>query len=98
MNDQQKLVSGSVLSFYCIIASISLNHLIAGLLSNLLKVGEKYTYDLREYVDIIDLLSNPNKSKQYSELIRRSPNAASIIGKSLMSDLPQEFRLKNRGR
>lgn len=61
VDDFQKYISGSVLAFFCTLASVHAIGDAKGLLSIFFKIGKKYNRDLLDYVRTIDLLCNPDR-------------------------------------
>jgi hypothetical protein len=95
IDDFQKYVSGSILAFFCTLASVQSD--TKGLLSVFFRIGKQYNHDLLDYVKTIDLLCNPEKADELKELIRRNPKMSEIIGRSLISSLPVDFKIQHRG-
>jgi len=98
MNDLQKYVSGSILAFYCILFCISNRQETERLLPIVLKISEKYNHNLLNYVKTIDILCNRERIEEIKELIHTNAVVAEIIGKSLVADIPLEFKVQNIGR
>jgi hypothetical protein len=97
IDDFQKYMSGSILAFFCTLTSVQSDKDTKGLLSIFFRIGRQYNHDLLDYVKTIDLLCNPEKADELKELIRRNPKMSQIIGRSLISNLPIDFKIQHRG-
>jgi len=94
LDDLEKYISGSMLAFLCI---LSLIHKESKDLHIFLSISDKYTRLLSSYVKVIDVLCNYSKIQEIKPLIHTNPIVAEVIGKSLVKELPLEYKSQHNG-
>ncbi|MPZ08358.1 MAG: hypothetical protein GEU26_18415 [Nitrososphaeraceae archaeon] len=108
VNDLQKYVLGSLMAYFCFLILLAVSRGVYALPSQpnnldvllpmVLSIGKRYNDLLLSYMKAIDALCNRQRINQIKPLIHTNPKIAGIVGRALISELPEDYKVKNRDR